>query len=211
MQKTRRWFKTGEWPSGGESLEFRGLGPLVHFWAMGSKFYICSCSKAILEGGWGTLGSLMLFILCSVHFSPACALTGTSQLPSILSLVMPVPQMFAQQLCTCVPVGRGRQACARAFLWGLKMWVDALLWPFLRAGLLYSHWCPSAQAQMRRIFLKIFSHGKSLYENSYYSCFFLCKCGCIFHSWEMIVRIVPGAPNSGRSHRDWAGTSTIWT
>lgn len=109
---------------------------------MGSKLSVCSCSKASLEGGWGTVGSLMLFILCSVHFSPAPALTATSLLLSILSLVVTMPLMFAQQLCTYLPVGRAETPFVRAFLWGLRKWFDALLWPLLTAGLLHSHWCP---------------------------------------------------------------------
>lgn len=34
----------------------------------------------------------------------------------------------------------------RAFLWGLKKWLDALLCLLLGTGLLDSHWCQSAQA-----------------------------------------------------------------
>lgn len=95
------------------------------------------------------------------------------------------PRCLLSSFVPVCPWAEAESPFVRALLWGLRKWLGALLWPFLGAGLLLCHCCPSGQAQMRRIFLKIFSHGKSLYENSYHSCFFLCKCGCIFHSWEM--------------------------
>lgn len=189
MQKTRRWFETGEWPSGGESSRIQrseaSCLPLV-------------CGEQVLylfllsgqPGRWvrdsripDALHSLLILQPSGTPCAPA--LTATPLLLSILSLGMMVTLMFAQQLCTCLPMAEAETPFVRAFLWGLKKWLDALLWLFLRAGLLYSNWCLWPQAQMRRIFLKIFSHGKSLYENSYRSCFFLCKWRCIFHSWEM--------------------------
>lgn len=73
----------------------------------------------------------MLFIPCSVRFSPAPALIATSLLFSILSLGMTVPQMFAQQLCTCLPVGRGRNSFCQGLLVGPEemTWCPALAAP----------------------------------------------------------------------------------
>lgn len=193
-------------------LEFRGLRHLVCLWSVGSKFYICSCSQASLAGGWGTVGSLMLFILCS-FFSPLELLVLLPSLQllccfpfchwewwwpwCLLSSFAPVCPWQRQKLLLSGPsCGAWRNDLMPCSGCSSELGCYSLTGAYglrLRWGEFSSKYFPTEKAYMRTV-----TAAAPSFAN-----------GGAFSTPEKWVRIAPGTPNSNRSHGDWAGTSTI--
>lgn len=90
-------------------------------------------------------------------------------------------QMFAQQLCTCLPVGQSRNSFCQGLLVGPEE-KATLATPRISAVALSL--APICSGSDEENFPQNILPWERPYDNSYHSCFFLCKCGYIFHSWK---------------------------